>query len=345
MTSTLRDDSVPTAAAVESDVDDTTPHDGYYYRVDSASALRRLSDASEFLPKRWDCTARPWPHKSLIAARGSLPDGHGIFRLSFWQRKEPALQDLAMRGLHEPHIMVRISRTAVQQALRGWNFEEDDFLPGEADLIWSVHASTGAQSETFSRVGVPLRDFDVWNAADCSWQPWHEASPLLPDSSRMGAMGWFPIAMRTRQGGPVLAYWKLLPTPRWRSGPTHWLLLTLDEFARGTLGSEDGAITIAVRQLADGPLGSLGPSELAVLTVHATRDRVWMEQLAVEWEEGRADSWLAAWLRRLAGTSSGALRARPHAFEDSPALYELVRRSGLPVIKKEFAAATWSGRP
>jgi len=78
--------------------------------------------------------------------------------------------------------------------------------------------------------------------------------------------------MNTQQGGPILGYWKVLPAPRKDGHLTHWLLLTLDEHARGTLGSEDDALAV-YRAIADRTGGAL-------LDFRASRLQVMGEVLA-----------------------------------------------------------------
>ncbi len=319
------------------------PDDDYYYRVDSSIALRKIFGASDFLPKRWDSAAQPWPHKSLVAAQSALPEGHGIFRMSFWQRREPAERDLRARGHYQPYLMLRVRRTAVRRALVGWSFEEDDYLRGEADLIWSVHSAPHGNASSFGARGVPLREFEVWNGMAHGWQPWHGASALLPDSARLAPLGWQAITMRTRRGGPVLAYWKVVPAAANAGVPAYWLLLTLDECSQGSLGSDDDAVTSVVRRLSSGPLSALHSADFAVLTIWPTRDRIWMEQLKVTWGDARPYGWLARRVHSLAGMPTAQLCATRERLVGSEAELDLVRRSLLAAAKTEFPAAIWEG--
>jgi len=327
-----------------SSADDTSGN--FYYRVDSAINLRKLSGETEFRPKRWDTTDNAWPHRSLLAAKAALRHSHGIFRISFWQSHVPAERDLRSREVYEPHLMLRIARSAVIRAFNGWAIEEDDFLPGEADLIWTAQATDSDSSSLFNAQGVPLHNFEVWNDERLRWEPWRLADALAPDCVRLGATGWQPIGLNTRQGGPVLAYWKITPPrPSVSIGPACWLLMMLDENSRGTLGSEAEAITEAVILLANGPLGALQPSQFGVLTVHATRDRIWTEQYKVAWESVLPDHLLARVWRQLRGQPSQRLRATLHHFISLSDEIELFRISHLPLTKREISDSTWARHP
>ena len=310
--------------------------------MDSALSLRKLQSAGAFLAARWDIGETPWPHVSLLEARQSLVDGHGIFRLSFWQRLEAAERDLATRGFHEPHLMLRVPRSEVHRALVGWTCEEDDFLPGQADLLWATRMVED-HDVSLSNQGVPLSAFEVWEPRRATWQPWYEADRLLPDSTRMPAAGWAPITVQLKDGDVALAYWKVLPSAIPDSSPAFWVLLNLGDTSRGTLRSQDAAIADVARRLVDGPVAAVDLTDLGVLTIYPTRGHVWLQQLALVREPVASAGWLARRLERALGVSSTVLRAHPHGWTASANLWELVRRSGLSYVKTEFAAATWTG--
>lgn len=259
--------------------------------------------------------------------------------MSFWRRLSDADADLRTRGTVSPHLLLRARRNAVEQAFKGWSFEEDDFLPGQADLIWSAQPVLDVDSR-FGATGVPLSSFEVWEPSAQAWRPWHAAPSLCPDTTRLPAAGWQPLALRTTFG-PVLGFWKVLPAPVDAVGPRFWLLLTLDDTAPGSLGSQNNAIATALQPVMLGPLAKFCPSELGVLTVYPTHDRVWTEQFAVDWRPVPPRSWLAAQVERLAGMPSEALHAFAHPCLGVSAVSELLRRSGLPHTKLEFAPRIW----
>ncbi len=318
----------------------TAQDDPYYYRVDAALSLRKMQRASVFLPVRWDADPRQFRHASLVSAQSTLADGDGIFRMSFWQRRDTGDRDLRRRGSCDSHILLRVKRHTVARALVDWRIEEDDGLPGEADLIWAVRR-VDDPDDGFSTVGVPLCEFEVFDPASGHWHSWYDAPALLPDHVRLPAAGWFPVVLRTTHGAG-LGYWKVLRA-HLASGPAFWLLLTLDDTSRGTLGSQDEAVAAALSPVVLDSLGELHHRELGVLTISPTNDKAWLEELTLTWASSRASTWWSRLWRRADEPSSAVLHAHRHSYVTRTELNELVKRSGLPRIKPEFPARAWSG--
>lgn len=129
------------------------PDPDHYFRVDAHVGLRAACGDTLFRPARWPHDGTGWKHADLIAAAADIPTTDAIYRISFWVNEQEARNDLAARGWLQPHVMLRVPRTAVAQALEGWTFRVDDFLPGRADLIWR---RTGWAGDRFFDGGIPL---------------------------------------------------------------------------------------------------------------------------------------------------------------------------------------------
>lgn len=306
----------------------------YYYRVDSLTGLRSVSRDAVFRPARWQHEGKPWPHVALIEAAQDIPDAEAIYRLSFWVGEAEARTDLAQRGRLEPHGMMRVRREAVASALPNWNFHEDDFLRGRADLIWARRQRAG---DTFFDGGVSLEDFELLE--DDRWVPWPFARSAQPDSSRLAGAGWLPLALRARYG-PVIAYWRTATLARSGDEPQRWILLTLEEGSGRTLGSETDAVQQALHLLLSGPLYMAEGSIAGLLTVHTTMDRLWTEQYAVAIATGPKPS---LWRRLMSGGGQPS-RVWCAQRENLISVAEeraLIKTSGLRFARPEVPARIW----
>ena len=239
----------------------------FLYRIDNLRLMRSLLKDPMLRPKRWDAQSEPWRHESLLSARALKTDQDGIYRISFWSDPDAAWRDLQCRGRYEPHILTRIHKSVVERVFSGWRHEEDDFLPGEASLIWTC-CPVDDYGDDFYNGGVPVDLLEVLD--DAKWTSWTDATCLLPDQVRLTRQGWQPIGMWTRQGGPVLAFWLVVKLPQDcdSEGKKHWLLLTMDETAQGTLGTENSAIAQVTRDLWTGPLNAISGDISGVMGVH-----------------------------------------------------------------------------
>lgn len=267
-------------------------HD-YYYRVDSWCALRRL-DAEDgfFRPRRWDSHSRPWPHDSLLKSRKTLESGQGIYRISFWRTLKPALNDLCERnkGL-ERYLMLRIPKQIVREILKDWSFENDDYLPNDADLIWRVDSVDGSE-ESFYKEGIDLVYFEVSQNGE-RWQGWGQANELLPDRVRLSPFGWQPVLLKTKQANAIVtAYWCALTSHKCNGIKGTWYLVTLDSEAQGNLGNDSNAINSLVEFFDLNSYATDVESVGGVLTVHLTKERFWTAQYVFDLRPVVNQGWL-----------------------------------------------------
>lgn len=235
---------------------------------------------------------------------------------------------------------MRVSREAVRETLKEWSVEEDDFLRGDAVLIWSSRAVDDHPGGFFNG-GIPLNTFEVWEGG--SWRHWDDALQAVPDKVRMIRQGWQPIVMTTRQGS-ALGYWTLVACSQafqMKTHVGHWLVLVLDEDARGSLGGEARCVA-AVAQDLFGSSAS-GHGWLAgVLTVHPTKEKLWTEQYTVSSMKADSGGWLSNWL-----CSQGIVPQRyvweAHACSTLSQAQEraLVEESRLRIAKPEFPDLIW----
>lgn len=313
---------------------DATQPDEYFYRVDSHHSVRAIRRDPVLRPRRWDAKDR-FPHEELTEADRGKRQGQAVFRLSFWRTLAPAITDWRDRSSQHAMILMRVRRSAVRQALAGWTFTDDDHLQ-HAELIWKV-GTVEEDLNDFYAGGVPLEQVEVFDSGTGRWSGWHHSAATVPDRVRVPAIGWSPIAIQTRQG-PGIAYWSAVPAPAPSAdGAAFWCLLTLDEEAPGTLGSENLAITRVMAQLLNGPLRELARSRVGVLTLTPARDRVWAEQFDISWSSGQA-RW-PRWLRPEPEPTLHIERCARLRREDMAAL---VAASRLPDARPEFAPSIWT---
>jgi hypothetical protein len=263
------------------DVEDDQPDD-FFYRVDSLMGVRTIRRDTLLRPRRWDTSDRH-PHVDLLAADAQRAPHQAIFRLSFWRALKDGFQDRRTRSSQHAMVLMRVPRRTVHSSLPGWTFAEDDHLSGRAELIWKL-GEDDEERDGFHIGGVALEHFEVFDLGTGRWEPWNESEATLPDSVRLAAVGWYPIAIATNQGGAGMAYWHVAPeSPHRPADCPYWCLVTLDENMPGTLGGEDAALARIMSYLMPGPLRELASHLRGVLTVTPTRDRVWTEQFAVSW--------------------------------------------------------------
>lgn len=309
----------------------------YYFRVDAHHGLRAMCDDTLFRPAHWRVRSSQWQHPVLVAAAEGMPDSEAIYRISFWINEQEALKDLASRGRLEPHVMLRIPRHRLAEALDGWTVDGDEALPGQADLIW--HRTTSAGERFFER-GVPVEHFEVWEG-HC-WRPWPLAEAVQPDSVRMARTGWQPLALLTRQGGAVTAHWRTVLHRPENASPQPWCLITLDERSPGTLGGETTAVQQAADILLSGPLRLIAGHLGGLLTVHVTLERLWTEQYAVTPRPSPAHLGLRRlFLPRAAGRMDATWHVEPRAHLTRAQELSLILASGLRQAKPEVWAYAW----
>lgn len=309
------------------------PDPDYYFRFDSHVGLRATCGDVVFRPARWPHDGTGWKHVALIAAAAGMPASEAIYRISFWVNEQEARNDLAGRGWLRPHVMLRVPRTAVAQALDGWTFGVDDFLPGRADLVWQ---RTGWAGDRFFEGGVPLDRFEVWEGH--GWRSWHQAEAMQPDGVRLARAGWQPLALLARQG-PVKAHWCTALHHAQEAPRELWCLLTLDERSPGSLGGNTAAVQQAAELLLDGPLRMVADQFAGLLTVHVTPERLWTEQYTVALHPPDPPA-PGSWLERLRGVRPaepppGHWHVQPHWRLTKPQEYALIRSSGLRQARPE----------
>lgn len=310
----------------------------YYFRVDAHHGLRAMCEDTLFRPAHWQAGSSQWQHPALVTAAEDMIDLEAIYRISFWINEQEARKDLAGRGRHCPHVMLRIPRHRVAEALGGWTFEQDEALPGQADLIWQRTARAG---ECFFDRGLPVEHFEVWEGKD--WLPWPFARALQPDGVRMAGVGWQPLALVTRQGGAVAAYWRMVLHYPAGASPKPWCLITLDERSPGTLGGETAAVQRAANLLLAGPLQPVAEHMAGLLTVHVTQDRLWTEQYTLAPQAPIP----ASRLQRLLGIRPAewlnpTWHVEPHTHLTRAQELSLIQASGLRQARPEAHSYAWT---
>lgn len=312
----------------------------YYFRVDAHHGLRAMCEDQLFRPAHWQAGSSQWQHPALVNAAEGMPGSEAIYRISFWINEQEARKDVASRGWQKPHVMLRIPRHRVAEALRGWTFDQDEALPGQADLIWHRTANAG---ERFFEGGIAVEHFEVWEKGD--WHPWPLAEAMQPDGVRMARIGWQPLALVTRQGGAVVAYWRMVLHHPAEASPQPWCLITLDERSRGTLGGETAAVQQAAELLLAGPLQPVAERLAGLLTVHVTQDRLWTEQYAVALQAPTPDSWLQRLLAtRPVERQNPAWYVEPHTRLARAQELSLILASGLRQARPEARSYAWETR-
>jgi hypothetical protein len=248
----------------------------FYYRIDTVARLRDMRYESVFKPRRWDLNANKCPHASLLTSLDGKQQGEGIFRISFWINEQEGRAALEQFSTSVPHLLLRVSRSQVAEALQDWRVEEDEFLRGRADLIWSI-CPAEAGDDSFHSGGIPLDALEVW-LDDAGWQPWFTAKPLQPERVRMASIGWSSVVSTNGWGQPVICHWQVVPSPPSYCQRGLWCLCMLDEECGGSFGGDTEGVCNVMDSLLDGPLAGVEGRIAGVLTVHVGEDRLWTEQ-------------------------------------------------------------------
>jgi hypothetical protein len=310
------------------------------YRVDSLRSMRSLITDPILRPRRWDTQQDPWKHKALLEAQTSKTEQQGIYSISFWTDPDAAWRDLQCRGISTTHVLTRVQKSVVQSTFSEWHHEEDDSLQGEAALIWTCRSANDF-STYFYNDGVSVDQFEVLD--NNQWVPWNEALNLLPDRVRLTRQGWQPIAMKTTQGGATIAYWMAVRMPdQLKAKRGHWLLLTLDETARGSLGSDDAAIARVTRDLCMGPLHALHTDLEGIMTLYPTRDKLWTQTFDVSIDPVHQGSWWKRMLHKLLDMQEQYIwTAKQEPLLTQQQTSALIRASRLSIAKPEFPDWIW----
>ena len=310
----------------------------YYFRVDSHHGLRAMCEDTHFRPAHWQTGSSQWQHPALVAAAENMPDAEAIYRISFWINEQEARKDLVARGRHCPHVMLRVPRYRIAEALSGWTFEQDEALPGQADLIWHRMARAG---ERFFDRGLPVEHFEVWEGNES--RPWPLAKAIQPDGVRMARIGWQPLALVTWQGGAVVAYWRMVLHHPADASPEPWCLITLDERSQGTLGGETVAVQQAANLLLAGTLQPVADHLAGLMTVYVAQDRLWTEQYTLAHQPPKP----ASRLQRLLGVRpaerlNSAWHVAPHTRLTHVQELSLIQASGLRQARPEAHSYAWT---
>lgn len=301
----------------------------FYYRIDRTIRLRQLATETHFKPIRWDKSPYRFPHSALRDANERRPQEHGIFRICFWINEREGREALANLGFADPHTLLRVRRSVVSGSFPGWNFDIDDALATQADMIWTIEPVQDKDAD-FSPRGIPLAEFEAWCERRSSWVPMWETESLLPDRIQMARIGWKSSFVHSDRSGSLVCHWQVLPAPGGRDAG--FVVLTcVDADCNANLGGDDDCVSSLADQLLQGPLAAIRYDVMALITVHPTDDRLWMESFAIS--EVRPDR--RSWFSRLRKVRPGdtmfvAERRWPVKHEDC---YRLVELSGLRLAK------------
>jgi hypothetical protein len=313
---------------------------GFLYRVDRLKSMRSLITDPILRPRRWDTQSDPCTHKALLKAQKSKTEQQGIYSISFWTDPDAAWRDLQCRSIFTNHVLMRVKKSVVQKTFEGWHHEDDDKLSGEAALIWTC-CSTNDFGPYFYNDGVSIDQFEVLE--NNQWAPWNEALNLLPDRVRLPRQGWQPIGMLTSQGGAAMAYWMVIRMPdQSKAERSHWLLLTLEETARGSLGSETAAIERVTRDLCMGPLHALHTDLEGVMTLYPTSEKLWIQAFDISIDPVVQGSWWKRMLHKLLDMQEQYIwTARQKSLPAQQQTSVLIRASRLSIAKPEFPDWIW----
>lgn len=330
----MLDSKISELRNLDADRYDSGEPDEYFYRVDTLRGYRSIRLQGLLRPKRWDLHDR-FPHVNLLAADKEKQEGQAIYRLSFWRTLDAAMRDVQLRGRDRAAVLVRVHRQNVRAAMAGWTFDEDDHAEN-AELIWRV-GSCSEEVDGFHESGVPLSQLDVLDLVTDRWVQWRDSSAVVSDHIRFASIGWQPVAIRTRQGGPGMAYW--LAVPRDCSKSTRrrfWCLLSLDEDVAGSLGGEEAAVARVLSQLVEGPLQEIRGALEGVLTLTPDSDRVWTEQFRASWIPGDG-----RWPRFLYGDPPPKMILKVGTYLTKCEVVDMIEASGLAKARSEYLRTIW----
>lgn len=322
----MTDSSNPVASEERSSRYPVDPE--FYYRVDRTGHLRRLAAETHFKPVRWDKAAYRFPHSALRDADERRPQEHGIFRICFWINEPEGRHALESLGHSDPHTLLRVRRSIVSESFPGWNFDIDDALAMQADMIWTMEPVEDKKA-LFSPRGVPLEAFEAWCERHSSWVPMREAERLLPDRIQMARIGWRSAFVHSPRSGSLVCHWQIVPLSQ---GPdAEFVVLTcVDDDCHANLGGDDACVSDLVDQLLQGPLAAIQPDVVALITIHTTDDRLWIEQFGIAEIAPRRRAWFGL---RKAATSDTSYTAERRWVVKPEDCYRLIELSGLRLAK------------
>lgn len=181
----------------------------YLYRYDSLRSHLKLHG---------DCLrARFWshskkqshPHAMLIAAESTLPEGHGIFRISFWKDEASCRRFVPCSGgAAEPYVVQRVR--ADHPFFNGFRRDVDDYLPDSAWLFWKIDRRECDQE--WSTEGISKTDLEVLDL-DGKWKPYANAELTAPAHDRYGRLGFDPVYYVGMDGRQASAYFAAQALP------------------------------------------------------------------------------------------------------------------------------------
>lgn len=131
---------------------DSSSVDRYLFRVDRKAHLRNIRDGF-FRAARWR-GAGDFPHKELVSAATSAPEGIGIYRVCFYSSHERAVKSLETDyRFWNDGVITRVRHEDVLDL--GFHQTWDDgFEKGDAYLFWQY--GRGGNNPDWSEAGIPL---------------------------------------------------------------------------------------------------------------------------------------------------------------------------------------------
>ena len=296
--------------------------DRHFYRVDSFFALRKISSDTFFRPVRWSSDSYGIPHKALCKAETAL-ENQSIYRICFWFTRERALSDFHNRDCQTPRLLLRIPRSSVVKALYGWQFDDDDFLPGDATLIWNALPGLGE----YCPIGIPLKEFEIWDGE--SWESWESAKALQPDTIRMAEIGWSPISTRTIFNELINAHWCVIGS---------YCLICADSCHQSSLGGNHKAIELAVNILLLTSLSRFNEFTIRFIVITPTMDRLLHSEFRCT-PTGLNQSWLEMLMVGGKSTTSFSVIRDPVLTNDL--VMDLIKKSNLRFARPELPDGVW----
>lgn len=150
----------------DADLDDY----GYVYRFQDVDRLLQMKEAvGEYIaPYIWGPSA--CKHEKYVRLSATLPENMAIYTMSVWRSEKDAREELRRypRSGAERNILMRIPRCSIEET--GLSCVDDDYLPGQAFLLYEVASSEGNQVYGRSRIAwsevemcnTHWQELDVW---------------------------------------------------------------------------------------------------------------------------------------------------------------------------------------